>query len=79
MDAKPKRVKPLTKVQKDMVQFIIKYSSENDYPPTLREISEVSNMTVGGVLYHLQVLKRNGLIDWRDGQSRTIRILKKGA
>lgn len=79
MDATTKRVKPLTRAQKDMLQFIIKYTGENDYPPTLREISEVSNMTVGGVLYHLQVLKRNGLIDWRDGQSRTIRILKKGA
>ena len=79
MDAKAKRVKPLTEVQKDMVRFIAKYSSENDFPPTLKDIADFANMTAGGVLYHLLVLKRNGLIDWRDGQSRTIRILKKGA
>lgn len=78
MDA-TNRVKPLTKVQKDMMQFITKYSCEKEYPPTLKEISEVANMTAGGVRYHLSALKRRGLIDWQEGASRTIRILKKGA
>ncbi len=79
MDAKTKRVKPLTETQSRMLNAITDYARANDYPPTFREIADIAGMTVGGVLYHLQVLKRNGLLDWRNGQSRTIRILKVDA
>jgi repressor LexA len=67
----------LTVRQKEVLQFIIDYIRENEYPPTFREIGGALNITsTKGVTDHLDVLMKKGYINRSSNHSRAIRILK---
>lgn len=68
--------KGLTKAQKAILQFIVEYTREHGYPPTLREIQQHSGTvkSLRGVAIHLDALQRKGYIE-RGSQARSIRIL----
>lgn len=68
--------KGLTKAQKTIMQFIVDYTREHGYPPTLREIQQNTGMvrSLRGVAIHLDALQRKGYIE-RGSQARSIRIL----
>ncbi len=72
-------MKLLTDIQINTVSFIERFSRENGYPPTIREVAKAFEISGPAAFDRLVALKKKGLLDWRDGQSRTIRILKKGA
>ncbi len=68
--------KGLTKAQKAILQFIVEYTREHGYPPTLREIQQHCGTvkSLRGVAIHLDALQRKGYIE-RGSQARSIRIL----
>ncbi|MER3403660.1 MAG: hypothetical protein C4337_10370 [Armatimonadota bacterium] len=68
--------KGLTKAQKAILQFIVEYTREHGYPPTLREIQQSTGTvkSLRGVAIHLDALQRKGYIE-RGSQARSIRIL----
>ena len=69
--------KNLTERQKKVLEFIIDYIEENEYPPTFREIARAMEITsTKGVTDHLVVLEKKGYISRIENQSRAIRILK---
>lgn len=73
------KLEVLTSLQKAVLDFIWQHKEEHEYAPTVREIGDHFKITVHAAYDHITRLRKKGFIDWRDGQSRTIRILKKGA
>lgn len=69
----------ITDLQRSIIAFIESHKEEHECAPTVREIGDHLKITVHAAYDHILRLRKKGLIDWRDGQSRTIRILKKGA
>jgi repressor LexA len=69
--------KELTRRQREVLQFIVDYIRESEYPPTFREIGKALNITsTKGVTDHLEVLQKKGYIERSMNHSRAIRILK---
>ncbi|GBC91942.1 LexA repressor [bacterium HR15] len=68
--------KGLTKQQKAILQFIVRFTREHGYPPTLREIQQSIGTvkSLRGVALHLDALQRKGYIE-RGSQARSIRII----
>lgn len=68
----------LTDRQQQVYSFLTEYISANGYPPTLQEIAvhlQVSGNL--GVLRHLKVLERKGLISRSPGSSRSIVLTER--
>ncbi len=68
--------KSLTKSQKAILQYVVQFTREHGYPPTLREIQQGIGTvkSLRGVAIHLDALQRKGYIE-RGSQARSIRIL----
>ena len=63
----------LTTRQQQVYDFLAGYIADQGYPPTLQEIAEHLQVSGNlGVLRHLQVLERKGLINRSPGSSRSI-------
>lgn len=55
--------KPVTPVQKKILEFVAESIRENGYPPTVREIGEKNGISSpGSVGYHLKILEAKGLL-----------------
>lgn len=71
MDTIPK----LTKRQEEVLNFIVDFTNEKGYPPSIREIG--SHFKIGslrGVTVHLDALKRKGVIE-RNSTPRSIQVI----
>jgi repressor LexA len=67
-----------SKLKKKVFEFIKQFIAENGYAPTVREIADgVGTCVPSTVLTYLQILKSEGYVNYVDGKSRTIRILKE--
>lgn len=68
--------KNLTKSQKAVLQYVVQFTREHGYPPTLREIQQgIGTLkSLRGVAIHLDALQRKGYIE-RGSQARSIRII----
>ncbi len=65
----------LTEKQKDILNFIKSFISENGFPPTLREIGANFNISsTFGVKRHLEALKKKGYLNINSNASRAISI-----
>jgi len=64
----------LTKKQKEILDFIKKYIKKNGYSPTIEEIAEYFDRSVGTIHEHLEVLKEKGVLEKQDNQPRAINI-----
>ncbi len=63
--------------QKEIVNAIVAYVEERNYPPTTREIGELVNLKSSGTVHgHLNKLRRKGYLDWEEGKPRTLKVLK---
>jgi len=63
----------LTTRQQQVYDFLAGYITDQGYPPTLQEIARHLQVSGNlGVLRHLQVLERKGLINRSPGSSRSI-------
>jgi repressor LexA len=66
---------PLTKRQKQVLNYIVKEIESKGYPPSIREIGKALNITtLRGVTCHLDALEKKGYIK-RDSTSRGIKII----
>lgn len=65
---------PITKRQKQVLNFIVKKVETKGYPPSIREIGKALNIaTLRGVTCHLDALERKGCIK-RDPTPRGIKV-----
>ena len=65
----------LTHKQEMILRFILHYTRENGYPPTIREIgNQFGISSLRGVTVHLDALQRKGYIE-RGNTPRSIRII----
>ena len=69
-------MKGLTQKQKNIFTYVNNYINEQGYPPTIREVSEVFEITGKGAYDHLKALDRKGYIRCHKHRSRAIEILK---
>ncbi|MGN7311489.1 LexA repressor [Alkalicoccobacillus gibsonii] len=70
-------MRPLTRKQQEVYDFIEAFIKENHYSPSVREIMAAVNLksssTVAG---HLNNIKDKGYITWIPSFNRTIRVLE---
>ena len=66
----------LTKKQKIVLEAIEFFINEKGYAPTIREIAELTETTVGPTFQKVFTLEKLGYISTDNGKARTIKILK---
>lgn len=61
--------------KKDILDYIESYINEKEYSPTIREIAKAVGIhSTSAVSFHLQQLRKEGKIDYKEGVPRTITI-----
>ena len=65
----------LTQKQADVYNTIVAFSIENGYPPTIRDICNKLNKSVGAVQNCLKILERKDFIEREHGKTRTIKVV----
>ena len=68
-------MRELTSRQRDVLQFIGRFSAEQGAPPTVREIGARFRMTPRAAFDHLRALERKGALKRRASAGRTSRSL----
>ena len=66
----------LTKKQKRILEFIEKYSKDNSYPPTLKDIALKFQITIGTIQDHIFALQRKGYLERKKDKARGFKIIK---
>ncbi|MCX7833271.1 MAG: transcriptional repressor LexA [Ignavibacteria bacterium] len=66
----------LTGKQKKILDYLEKYIKDNDYPPTLKEIADYFNLTIGTVQDHIYALEKKGYISRKRDTARGFKIIK---
>jgi len=64
-----------TAKQRELVDAIKRLTAEADgLPPTVRELSTATGTNVGDVQQKLNRLRRDGVVVWKQGKARTLRV-----
>jgi SOS-response transcriptional repressor LexA len=66
----------LTRKQKIVLEAIEYFIKEKGYAPTIREIAEMTETTVGPTFQKVFILEKEGYISTDNGKARTIKVLK---
>ena len=67
----------LTNTEETVFNAIKAFIGENEYPPSIRELSKITGLkSTGWIHANLCELKRKGYISFVCGANRTIRVLK---
>ncbi len=62
-------------VRAKILDEIIRYMMRNGFPPSNREIGDfVGLKSTSSINYHLNIMGERGIIDYSEGQPRTIRV-----
>ena len=69
----------LKQTHRQALEFVESFIRENGYSPSWRDIQEGLGVTAPTVQSRLLNLRVKGLVDWIDGQPRTIRIIRPDA
>lgn len=69
-------MKQLTPRQQEVFDFIKYFIDKKRWPPSYQEIADHFRFTLVGALGHLRALKKKGVVTFRPGIPRSIRILK---
>jgi len=68
----------LSERQRNILRFVENFISENEYPPTIREIGEAVGISSTSVVnYNLEVLEREGYIARDRTVSRGLKLLRR--
>ncbi len=70
-------MKEITKRQKEVLDFIKRFIRKNQFPPTIREISDFFEISVKGAYDHIKALEKKNRIHCNSNRSRTIEVLDK--
>lgn len=65
-----------TKKQQKILDFIEKHRIEHTYPPTLKEIGDRFDITIGTVQDHVSALQRKGYLERRKDIARGFKVVK---
>lgn len=66
----------LTKRQQDTLKAIKTFMADNGYPPTVREIAKIMDLSSPATIQaHLEMLEKKGYIKKRGNMNRTIELL----
>jgi repressor LexA len=68
-------MRPITRRQQEVLDFIKSYISRSKYPPTIREISEHFTISVKGAYDHVKALEKKNVIRCDTNRSRAIEVL----
>ena len=68
-------MRPLTRRQEEVLEFIRNFITGNKYPPTIREISDFFEISVKGAYDHVKALEKKERIRCDTNRSRAIEIL----
>ena len=68
-------MRQITDRQKEVFVFIENFTKENNYPPTVRQISQHFEISLRAVQDHISALQKKGFISTEQKRSRSIRIL----
>lgn len=64
---------PLTRRQREVLDFIRVHFRKNHAPPSLRELGKTLNIkTTNGVVCHLRALRKKKLLTWDKNKARSI-------
>lgn len=67
----------MSKRRKQIYDFIASYIEENNYSPSMREITEgVGLQSASTVKWHLDCMQSDGYLDFEPSKPRTIRLIK---
>ena len=69
-------MKALTDRQKEVLEFIARFSEENGYPPTVREIGENFGISLRAVQDHIAACQKKGYLSQCQKRSRSLRVIK---
>ena len=65
----------LTEKQQQIYDFILDFSQEHGYPPSVREIAQAVDLkSPSTVHFHLKGLRQAGLITQAEGKNRAISV-----
>jgi repressor LexA len=67
----------LTKKQKRVFEFIEKYTNDNSYPPTYKDICEKFEYSIGTVQDYVVALVKKGYLEKKKDLARGFKIVKK--
>lgn len=65
--------------QREVLSAIKRLTAKLGMPPSLRELSDELDFgsPCEGIKYHLDVLRRKGLVTWEPNRCRTLRVVEK--
>lgn len=69
----------ITPKQKHVLDFIIEYTAQNGYAPSLEEIGHKLSLAISTVHQHVTALKTKGYLKREDNQPRGMSLLEKTA
>lgn len=70
--------KLLTKKQKRVYDFIVKFINENEYAPTIREVAKGLNLSSPATVYkHIEALRNKGYLENNKRGTRILKIADK--
>ena len=67
--------KELTKRQQQVLDFIVDYTRDSGYPPTVREMADAFSMSSKGAYDHLKAIEKKGYIRRDPAKPRAIELL----
>ncbi len=67
----------ITPKQKNVLDFIVEYTTKNGYAPSLEEIGHKFNLAISTVHQHVAALKTKGYLKKEENQPRGVSLLKK--
>jgi len=70
-------MKGITDRQKEVFDYISDFTQENDFPPTVREISDHFSISLRAVQDHITALQKKGYISQSQKRARSIRVLQE--
>lgn len=71
-------MKKLGEKRTQILDFILKYSSENGFPPSIREICDAVGLKSPSTVHsHIKILKENGYLDDNGGKKRGLSLTKQ--
>ena len=68
-------MKGITDRQQQVLNYIVDYTEENSYPPTVRDISEHFGISLRAVQDHIAALQKKGYLSQREKKARSLRVL----
>lgn len=67
----------MTQIQQAVVKAIITLTKNLGFPPTVDEIAQFIGRAKSTTHVHLDNLRKNGVIDWKESCPRTIHIVRE--